>query len=378
MANRKSADVSKVLMPDEVSKIFHRTDVLYNSLVNVERKACASTLYNMISDYYKDFKELYEHGYRDSIFGMRDEKKAQKALNDMKKMDKSFVEKLCATEEGYCVLAEIERFGVKVDWNSVPLTAITTKKCINFLAKKGYDFDAMRSVNGVEIDFTGYNLANLYMAEKNTIKSYDDLLAQKKEYDKYEDSLRKYAVEYKSPKTSPERKEEIMEYFNSIVPEFNKKQKEMRTGCDRVMRQMIGYYVHAGCLEAVAVDHQYVSPENIKRIDPKNLSLGIEYMNGRLNAVKQIREKFSATERTSTNVSSDDSLALIGSLIQGNGVSSLLASAENGKAVYAKEAEAEKSGMSMTERLAQQTQGSTLENAENAMAFVGKDSQTNA
>ena len=376
--NEKRND-DEFLWSDELSKIYPcAPDMAFTLRKKLSGIRTYDELEKCLFEYGRDFNKLYAKYTRYMEKGQRND--ASVARKQLEQMDVDFVNNMMAIDGGYELIAVAEKEGLEVDWNKVPITAITSKDYINFLAKKGYDFDAKHIINGVETDFTDYNLANLYFSERDASKSYAELIAKRKEFDKYEAGLRKLALEYSSPDVKPERKEELLQFFNNVAPEYSKKEAEMRGLCKALWDNMDWYYQHAACLEAVAIDHQYVSPQNIKRINPEKLREGIRYMNGRKQVCEENMKKFAPKESADSHTMSEENngLALAHSLTKSNGVSSLLASAESHEAVYAKEAEAEKSGMSMTERLAQQTQGSTLENAENAMAFVGKDSQTNA
>ncbi len=374
--------IEKGLRAEEISPLYGHVPelnrVLGRDVVSSENK---DALWKFVRAYSQEFSSIYKNGYLDNLYITPNKSAKDKALRDLKELDELLIKQMLSTDEGYKLAEEAEKYGVKVNWNDTPLTVIKSKDHIELLAKKGYDFDAKRIVNGVETDFTDYNLANLSFLERNTIDLYEKMISKRKEFDKYEEGLRKYATEYNSPQTSAKRKDEILQYFNKIAPDYNKKQSGMRQECATVARSMDLYYRYAACLEAVSMDNQYVSQENIQKINPERLRESIRYMNGRNRVLKANEQKF--TPRNATSAHETDGRPEGESLVYtitsvGNDLFGTLASAENSKAVYAKEAQVEKSGMSMTERLAQQTQGSTLENAENAMAFVGKDSQTNA
>ena len=369
----------KAIDPKDVSVFYGRSPELISSLKGVKNKQNFETLMKTLDVYCEKFENVFVNKYCDSVYVTRD-KKAQKAsLKELQELDEKLVEQLLSTEEGYRVLAVAEEYGAKIDWNKMPLTAIDSKECMAFLAKRGYDFNAKRMVDGIETDFAEYNLTGLGYFERETVKVYDELSERSQKFEKLRSEVRARYEEFNSPKTSSERKAEIDQYFDSVAESYVKENNNLGELCKDVSFFMNNYYRYAACLEG-AIENKYISPANIEKIKPENLNLSIEYMNGRHQMLERY-ERVYRDNRSSDAREADtakEKIAMLDEFSKEKTLSGTLASAENGKAVYAKEAQVEKLGMSMTERLAQQTQGSTLESAENAMAFVGKDSQTNA
>lgn len=376
MAKRK---LEGAIDPHDISVFYGRSPDLILALKKVENEKNFDVLRKVLDNYCRDFGNVYMKKYFVSVYETQDKKAEKASLKEMKELDDKLVQQLLSTEEGYRILSVAEEYGAKIDWNKMPLTAIDSKECMAFLAKREYDFNAKRMVDGIETDFAEYNLTGLGYFERETVKVYDELAERSQKFEKLKKDVRSKYAEFNSPKTSAERKEELDRYFDSVAESYVKEKENLGTLCGKTAVLMGHYYRYAACLEG-AIENKYISPANIEKIKPENLNLSIEYMNGRHQMLERY-ERVYRDNRSSDAREADtakEKIAMLDEFSKEKTLSGTLASAENGKAVYAKEAEAEKSGMSMTERLAQQTQGSTLESAENAMAFVGKDSQTNA
>ena len=353
------------------------TDMMNACADEVKGLSNATQLTDYMGDYGEKFNKCYRLEYLKYMYKTPNRKKENESLEKMKQMDKELIEQLMSVDEGYKPLAVAEKNGAKIDWNKVPLTAILSPGYIDFLAKKGYDFDAKRTVNGVKTDFTSFNLTLMSVFENQTYERYEDVVKAIEEHNRIIRSGKPLLQEYRSPETTEKRKQEILKEMDKSQKAFDAVLQSMPAKCDAVNESMNRYYIHAALLEHAIITNKYVSPENIKKVNPDKLLESIGGMNYRREKMEKINKAFNSKQTSKTDEKEQGSL-MTASVYGSEGVFGTLASAENGKAVYAKEAEAEKSGMSMTERLAQQTQGLTLESAENAMAFVGKDSQTNA
>lgn len=371
----KKMEVPKPIDIMDISPVYGVSTDLINAIADdVKYRENHKELMDYFAIYAEEFNKVYRKEYLVHVFKTFDKKKEQEAIKKMAEMDKTVLEQILSVDEGYKVAIIAQKKGAKISVQDVPLTAIHTKEYVNYLASNKYNFNASRTVNGVKTNFTEYNLAYLGHYENKATDAYNALTDVIQKRNELIQSGKKYNEERLDPKTSEQRKQELMQLMNQAQIDFDKISKELPGMCEETTRLIRLYYRHAEPLEC-AIENKYISEENIKIIDPKKLNDSILGMNYRHNKMIKINEFFNPkNKQTNTSQQTGQSLAEA-EIYGGHGISGMLANAENKPAVYADYQISGNMSADITQKLAMSAQNQNLEEIDTPMLSMSKGAQ---
>ncbi len=305
--------------------------------------------------YLNDFHSIYAMEYVLSATVTFDRKKEQNALIKMEQLNKDLIHNILSVENGYKVMELAERkYGAKVNWQDVPVSVITSEECMDFLASKKYDFNAKQTHNGKKTDFTTYHTTALAQTETESIEKFDKLRASIRQRDKLIQDFQKMRAEYSKPETTSERKKELFKQMKQMDEEFKPIIKEIPQKCDEVTNTMLQYFVHASMLKHAA-DKEYLSDENLKKIQMDKLRESVLDMVERLEKMEKINEFFNPQSNQANATKSSEQTLAEAKVYGAGGISGMLANAENNKAVYASSQANQATPSDLMQKLAQTT-----------------------
>ncbi len=272
--------------------------------------------------------------YLESVRG-RKKQQATKQVTEMRKKQEQLPIDILGVEGGYIVADVIEKKGIKVDWQKTPINVINRVKDIEFLTKKGYDFNQKQDFNGKKISFADYHRAFLAHYEELVVKDYNYLMKLVEYRNKLIVEYKKDKEEYKNPETTAARKKELEEELEADNQAYLKLRNAIPVAYKKVDGLMTEYFKHGVCLDH-AVRNNLLSDDNLKKVDVETLTESMRNMFARDTRMKKLKTLIDKGQVNNTTNTQQDALALTEEYnIKENGLSGALSSSENAPALYA-------------------------------------------